>query len=169
MKIVLPHWKIYKSINMIDLQISPLMYDILPKSHMLVVYQTLEDKIKACPYRYVGHSSQSDPRIKMGSSILSWSWINFKMNKNQFPCFSTFDTIIISSKGHFTHEPRAVSMKLWRPKRKRPKAVPRHLQNHVVWSRTLECSVKSYVTWTSTKCYFNECLFMQTLTHDKME
>ena len=27
-----------------------------------------------------------------------------------------------------------------------PKAVPRHFQNHVVWSRTLKCSVKSYVT-----------------------
>ena len=35
---------------------------------------------------------------------------------------------------------------LWEPKRKCPKAVPRHLQNHVVWSRTLKCNVKSYVT-----------------------
>jgi hypothetical protein len=43
---------------------------------------------------------------------------------------------------HFTHEPRAVTMRLWEPKRKCPKAVPRHLQNHscghgpssVLWS-----------------------------------
>jgi hypothetical protein len=36
-----------------------------------------------------------------------------------------------------------------------PQAIPTHLQNHVVWSRTLKCSVKSCVTRTSTKCYFN--------------
>ena len=30
--------------------------------------------------------------------------------------------------------------------------VPTHLQNHVVWSRTLKCSVKAYVTGPSTKC-----------------
>jgi hypothetical protein len=35
-------------------------------------------------------------------------------------------------RAHFTHEPRAVSRKLWESKRKCPKAVPRHLQNHVV-------------------------------------
>ena len=50
------------------------------------------------------------------------------------------------SKGHFTHKPWAVTMKLWEPKRKCPKAVPTHLQNHVVWSWILKCSVKSYVT-----------------------
>jgi hypothetical protein len=41
--------------------------------------------------------------------------------------------------------------------------------NHVMCSHSLECSVKSYVTMASTKCYFNECLFMQILTHDKRE
>jgi len=35
-------------------------------------------------------------------------------------------------KGHFTHEPRVMTMKLWEPKRKCPKAIPRHLQIHVV-------------------------------------
>ena len=29
-------------------------------------------------------------------------------------------------------------------------------KTNVVWSRTLECSVKSYVTGPSTKCNFNE-------------
>jgi hypothetical protein len=49
-----------------------------------------------------------------------------------------------------------------------PKAtVPTHLWNHVVWSRTLKCSVKSYVTGSSTKCYLNEFLFMWILKHDK--
>jgi hypothetical protein len=33
-----------------------------------------------------------------------------------------------------------------RAQRKCPKVVPTHLQNHVVWSRALKCSVKSYVT-----------------------
>ena len=60
-------------------------------------------------------------------------------------------------RGHFTHEPRAVTMRLlWEPNKKCPKAVPTHLQKRVVWSRTLECSVKSYVTGTSTTCYFSE-------------
>ena len=42
------------------------------------------------------------------------------------------------AKGHFTHKPRAVTMRLCEPKRKCPKAVPTHLQNHAVWSRTLK-------------------------------
>jgi hypothetical protein len=46
-------------------------------------------------------------------------------------------------------------------------AIPTHLQNHVVWSRILECSVKPYVTGPSTKCYVNKFLFMPVLTHDK--
>ena len=58
-------------------------------------------------------------------------------------------------------------MELWEPKRKCPKVVPRYLQNQVLWSWTLKCSVKSYVTGASTKCYFNEFLFMRVLTHDK--
>ena len=45
---------------------------MLPKSRMLVVYQTLEGKIPiACPYRYVGHSSQLDPKTIVGSPIIS--------------------------------------------------------------------------------------------------
>ena len=72
------------------------------------------------------------------------------------------------TKRHFTHEPRAVTMKLREPNRKCPKAVPTHLQDHVVWSRTLKCSVKSYVIGPSTKCYFNEFLFMWVLTHNKI-
>ena len=73
------------------------------------------------------------------------------------------------NKGHFTHEPRAMTMKLWEPKNKCPKAVPRHLQNHVVWLPTLKCSVKSYVTGPSTKCSFKKFLFMRVLTHDKID
>jgi hypothetical protein len=69
--------------------------------------------------------------------------------------------------GHFTHEPRAVTMKLWELTKKCPKVVPTHLQNYVVWSRGLKCSVKSYVIRSLTKCYFNEFLFMHVLTRDK--
>ena len=42
-------------------------------------------------------------------------------------------------------------------------------KNHVVRSQTLKYSVKSYVTGPSTKCYFDEFIFMQILTHDKIE
>ena len=47
-------------------------------------------------------------------------------------------------------------------------AVPRHLQNHALWSRILKYSVKPYVTGPLTKCYFSESLFMWVLTHDKI-
>ena len=40
---------------------------------------------------------------------------------------------------------------------------------HVLWSRALRCSVESYVTGPSTKCYFNEFLFMRVLTYDKIK
>jgi hypothetical protein len=39
----------------------------------------------------------------------------------------------------------------------------------MVWSQALKCSVKSYVTDPSIKCWFNEFLFMRALMHDKME
>ena len=44
---------------------------------------------------------------------------------------------------HNTHEPRAVTMKFWEPKRKCPKAVSRHLQHHVMGSRIppVQCEV----------------------------
>ena len=45
----------------------------------------------------------------------------------------------------------------------------KHLPNHVVWSQALKCSVKSYVTVPSTKCYYNECLFVGILKHDIIE
>jgi hypothetical protein len=74
----------------------------------------------------------------------------------------------MSTKGHFTHEPRGVTIKLWEPKSKCPKAVRRHLQKHVVWSQILKCSMKPYVMRPSTKCQFSEFLFMWVLIHDKI-
>ena len=47
-----------------------------------------------------------------------------------------------------------------RAQKQYPKAVSRHFQNHVVWSWTLRCSVKSYVTRPSTKWYFYVIMFM---------
>jgi hypothetical protein len=76
--------------------------------------------------------------------------------------------MVTGSHGHFTHEPRAVTVKLSEPKRKCPKAVPRHLQNHAVWSQTLKCSVKPYVTGPSTKYHFEEFLLMRVLARDKI-
>ena len=40
------------------------------------------------------------------------------------------------AEGPLTHEPRAVTMKLWEPKQKCPKAVPTHLQTHVCGHRS---------------------------------
>ena len=61
----------------------------------------------------------------------------------------------------FINDPKAVTIKLWEPIRKCLKAILRHLQKHVVWSRILKC--------TSTKCYYNEFIFMRVLTHNKIE
>src|ERR1700738_4469381 len=47
----------------------------------------------------------------------------------------------------------------------RPNTPPKR----VVWSRTLKCSVKSYVIGPSTECYFNAFLFMQVLKYDRIE
>ena len=47
-----------------------------------------------------------------------------------------------------------------RVQKKCSKAVPTNFQNHAVSLRALKCSVKSYVTCPSTKCYFNKFLFM---------
>ena len=47
-----------------------------------------------------------------------------------------------------------------RAQKKVSNTVLRHLHIHVVWLRSLKCSVKSYVTAPSTEYYFNEFLFM---------
>ena len=49
--------------------------------------------------------------------------------------------------------------KLWEPKRKCPKAIPNHLQNHVVWPQTLKRSVKVICDWA-----LNQMLFMSSHT-----
>ena len=99
------------------------------------------------------------------------AWHDSYMNHAKFVDLWRFSSLvdlectIFCTLGLFTHEPRAMTMKSWEPKRKCPKAVPTHFQNHVVWSWALKCSVKSYATMPSIKCYFNECLFMQALWH----
>jgi len=83
-----------------------------------------------------------------------------------FPLYSTIlilmhvmFTKVIILKGHFHTRAKSRDHEIKRP-HKRAKAIPRHLQNHVVWSWTLKCSVKSYVIGPSVKCYFNDSLFM---------
>ena len=100
----------------------------------------------------LGHNSLSSSAIfetdlhSLASSPIRHGRIN--------PCY----TLILKSTHAWPQDlgplhTRAIyNMKLWEPKIESPKAVPRHLQNHVVWSRTLKFSVKSYVTGPSTKC-----------------
>ena len=40
-----------------------------------------------------------------------------------------------------------------RAQKKCTKPVSWHFQNHILWTRTLKCGVKSYVTGPSTECY----------------
>ena len=72
--------------------------------------------------------------------------------------------------GRFTHELGAMTMRLWEPKRKYPKAVPRPPPTS--WSVvTGPQSVVCSHMWPSpkTKCYFNDILFIWVLTHGKLE
>jgi hypothetical protein len=62
--------------------------------------------------------------------------------------------------GHFTYEPRAVTMKLWGPTRKCPKAVLTHFQNpcRLYIHLAFTCSVghsKGSVKWTWTGSDFS--------------
>ena len=52
-----------------------------------------------------------------------------------------------------------------RAQKKVSKGFPRHLQNHVVWSQTPKCSVKSYVTRPSTKCYLLQQISIHASPH----
>ena len=80
---------------------------------------------------------------------------------------STRLNIVVRATSHTSQEPWPWNCESL--KEKCPKAVPTHLHNHVVWSRTLQSSVKSYVTGPSIKCYFHEFLFMWVLTHGRIE
>ena len=76
----------------------------------------------------------------------------------------------MASKRRFTRVPilrdtSHTSHDIVRAQKTCPNAVPRHFQNHVVWSRALKCSVKSYVTGPSTKCYFDEFFIFFSVTH----
>ena len=97
--------------------------------------------------------------------------VRFVSNRCSFfiSFFSIFFPFCHEEQSHFPHEPRAMTMRLGEPKRKCPKAVRTHLQNHLVWSRILKCNVKPYAIVPSTKCYFNEFLFMQIFTYDRIK
>ena len=76
---------------------------------------------------------------------------------------STCNRLDLETLGSWLRATSHMSQESWPRNCKSPgkgkcaKVVPRHLQNHVVWSRILKCSVKPwYVTRASTKCYFNE-------------
>ena len=93
----------------------------------------------------------------------SWSWYHaFTYIHVQHRCTPTLGTT-----SHTSQE--AWPWNCESPKSKCPKAVPRHLQSHVVWSQVLKCSVKPYVTEPSIKCYLNEILFMRVLAHYKIK
>ena len=91
---------------------------------------------------------------KMQVGVFIWSWHTQESWKLGF-----------HTKGHFTHEPRVVTMNFVRAQKKVSKGRPNTPPSCVVWSRIPKCSVKSYVTRPSTKCYFNKFLFMRILAH----
>ena len=62
------------------------------------------------------------------------------------------DNITFHAKGHFTHKPSAMTI----PQKNKKVSIQRPPKSScTVPYGTLKCSVKSYVTGPSTKCYFN--------------
>ena len=137
----------------------PKIYDKIP-----CAYPILDPKILSKFERWKEEVPNVSPIFQNKLYYFTSSWYNFYSKKDQAHVFVSCRQTLRITKGHFTHKPRAVIMKLWEPRRKCPRVVPRDLQNNVVWSRALKCSVKSYVTGPSTKCYFNVFLFMRVLT-----
>ena len=76
----------------------------------------------SCQDNVSGESKATRPHRK--EMKFSTSFVRPTMRLDYFPRFH-------GSKGHFTCELRAVTMKLWEPKRKCPKAIPIHFQNKV--------------------------------------
>ena len=110
------------------------------------------------------------------SSFLLFLWLpKVRLHASRFPHIlfaRILKKICAYNKGHFTHEPRATSRdhEIVITQKKVSKGCPKtspkscsvcHGSSSVVWSHM----------WlgASTKCYFNEFLFMQVLTHDKIE
>ena len=148
--------------NFIMLLSSSLMPSFKPtanKRNMPSTRHSISSLLYECPtvVRTWGSSISANCRSTSGSTRGRYNW------------FWVGERALLRYKGHYTHEPRAVTTKLWDPKRKCPKAVPKHLQTHVMWSWILKCSVRPYVTGPSIKCYFNEIWFMWIVTHDKIE
>ena len=141
------------------------------KKERITVYEHTShpSKIESLnPCRFVADSSQMTPSALIWHDSYLWKdIIIFKWK--QYLHIGVNLANSMQTKGPFTHNPKAVTMRLRQPKKKCWKAIPRHLQNHVVRSRTLKRSVKSYVTGPSIKCHFNRFLFMRVLKHDKIE
>jgi hypothetical protein len=85
-----------------------------------------------CPWCF-GHSSWRGARQGLPGPLI------------HLPLKARWGRFYFPLKGHFTHKPIAVPMKLWGPKRKCPNAIPRypkmmwcgHKPSNVVWSHVL--------------------------------
>jgi hypothetical protein len=65
-------------------------------------------------------------------STLGWWIVSYWPYTTQIGTWRSMAIVSGHPKGHVTHKPRTVTMKLWEPTRKYSKAVTTHLQNHVV-------------------------------------
>ena len=100
------------------------------------------------------------------SSANPWTWLRLVDRERPRAGVSAKESPTVGQVASFLQQPRAVTVKLEEePESKCPKAVPRPC---TMWSRALKCSVKSCVTGSSTKNYFNEFLFTVVRTHDKI-
>ena len=131
-----------------SLSISQVTWITSFRKHLMITYSNI----------FLCHSVITRIQLEIMKNIaLKSSHVMFESHYEEHP-FATLEFMVsfLSFWVHLSLEPC-------------PKVVPRYLQNHVVWSWTLKCSVKSCVIGSSTKCHFNEWLFMEALTHDKIK
>ena len=113
----------------------------------LLFVRSNQDLVWACNTHYTNFEYMGAIWITwVGIGRCWWLWYGYG-----YKCEGKCWALILRVTSHTSQEPRKRT--LWEPKRKCSKVLPTHLQNHAVWSRTLWCNVKPYVTGPSTKCF----------------
>ena len=124
-------------------------------------------------FRFSVIYSKYIPQTPLKWSVIflkSWTSTNYFSNSTGSSITSKPVSLVLSwirGSFHTSQEPWPWSCES--PNESVQRLSQRHPKNHVLWSQTLKCSVKSYVTGPSINNYFNDFLFMRVCTHDKIK
>ena len=93
---------------------------------------------------------------------MSWS-----LSNGSSPITTTLEYLLRAAS--HTTPAKSRDHEIVRAQKKVSKGLPNTPPKSCSVSRILKCSVKSYVTGATIKCYFNEFVFMRVLTYDELE